>query len=93
MYLGKIVELAGTEELFGNPMHPYTEELLMSAPKLKPEPRRREIVKGDVPSPIDIPPGCPFHPRCPRRFDPCDKDVPESREAGGRLVSCHLFSS
>jgi oligopeptide/dipeptide ABC transporter ATP-binding protein len=91
MYLGKIVEYARTEDLFSNPLHPYTEELLLSAPKLKPEAKRREIVKGDVPSPIDIPPGCPFHPRCPKRFDSCDKYVPESREAGGRLVSCHLY--
>jgi len=92
MYLGKIVEHARTEELFSNPMHPYTDELLMSAPKLKPGPKRREIVKGDVPSPIDIPPGCPFHPRCPKRFDSCDKYVPELKETGGRFVSCHLFS-
>jgi oligopeptide/dipeptide ABC transporter ATP-binding protein len=91
MYLGKIVERALTEDLFSNPMHPYTEELLMSAPKLKPEAKRREIVKGDVPSPIDIPPGCPFHPRCPKRFDPCDKFAPELKETGGRFVSCHLF--
>lgn len=92
MYLGKIVERAHTEELFSSPMHPYTQELLMSAPKLKPESRRREILKGDVPSPINIPPGCPFHPRCPKRFDPCDKIVPELRERAGRFVSCHLFS-
>lgn len=92
MYLGKIVEHAQTEELFSNPMHPYTGELLMSAPKLKPEGKKREVVKGDVPSPIDIPPGCPFHPRCPKRFDPCDKFVPELKETTGRFVSCHLFS-
>jgi oligopeptide/dipeptide ABC transporter ATP-binding protein len=92
MYLGKIVELARTEELFNNPMHPYTDELLMSAPKLKPESKRREIVKGDVPSPIDIPPGCPFHPRCPKRFESCDKLVPELKETMGRYVSCHLYS-
>jgi oligopeptide/dipeptide ABC transporter ATP-binding protein len=91
MYLGKIVEYAKTEELFNNPLHPYTIELLSSAPKIKPDGKKREILKGDVPSPIDIPPGCPFHPRCPKRFDPCDKVVPELKETGGRLVSCHLF--
>ena len=92
MYLGKIVEHARTEELFSNPLHPYTDELLMSAPKIKPEGKKRAIVKGDVPSPINIPPGCPFHPRCPKRFDPCDTFVPELRETAGRFVSCHLFS-
>ena len=92
MYLGKIVEHAQTEELFSNPLHPYTDELLKSAPKIKPEDRKREIVKGDVPSPIDIPPGCPFHPRCPKRFDPCDTFIPELKEIAGRFVSCHLFA-
>lgn len=92
MYLGKIVEHARTEELFSNPLHPYTEELLMSAPKIKPEGKKRAIVKGDVPSPINIPPGCPFHPRCPKRFDSCDTFVPELKETAGRFVSCHLFS-
>ena len=91
MYLGKIVEHAQTVELFSNPLHPYTDELLKSAPRIKPEARKREIVKGDVPSPIDIPPGCPFHPRCPKRFDPCDTFIPELKEITGRVVSCHLF--
>jgi oligopeptide/dipeptide ABC transporter ATP-binding protein len=91
MYLGKIVEYAKTEELFNNPLHPYTIELLSSAPKIKPDGRKREILKGDVPSPIDIPPGCPFHPRCPKRFEPCDKEVPLLKDIQRRLVSCHLF--
>lgn len=91
MYLGKIVEHAGTNDLFSSPFHPYTVELLASAPRIKPDGRKREILKGDVPSPIDIPPGCPFHPRCPKRFDPCDKFVPALKETKGRLVSCHLF--
>ncbi|MFZ3135986.1 MAG: oligopeptide/dipeptide ABC transporter ATP-binding protein [Thermodesulfovibrionales bacterium] len=91
MYLGKIVEHAGTNDLFSNPFHPYTVELLSSAPRIKPDGRKREILKGDVPSPIDIPPGCPFHPRCPKRFDPCDKLVPELKETKGRFVSCHLY--
>lgn len=91
MYLGKIVEHAKTDDLFGNPLHPYTMELLSSAPRIRPEGKKREVLKGDVPSPIDIPPGCPFHPRCPRRFDPCDKVVPELKDTKGRLVSCHLY--
>jgi oligopeptide/dipeptide ABC transporter ATP-binding protein len=91
MYVGKIVEQAKTDELFNNPLHPYTFELLSSSPKIKFDGKKREILKGDVPSPIDIPPGCPFHPRCPKRFDPCDKLVPELKETKGRVVSCHLF--
>jgi oligopeptide/dipeptide ABC transporter ATP-binding protein len=101
MYLGKIVEHAQTEELFREPFHPYTEVLLSSAPVIPTsdfmhyESRitriTSRIVRGEIPSPIDIPPGCPFHPRCPKRFEPCDKIVPELREAKGRLVSCHLF--
>lgn len=92
MYLGKIVEHAKTDELFNNPLHPYTIELLSSIPKIKPDGKKREILKGDVPSPIDIPPGCPFHPRCPKRFDPCDKVVPELKAIKDRLVSCHQYS-
>jgi peptide/nickel transport system ATP-binding protein/oligopeptide transport system ATP-binding protein len=91
MYLGKIVEYAKTEELFNNPCHPYTIELLSSAPKIRAESRRKTVPKGDVPSPIDIPPGCPFHPRCPKRFEPCDKIVPELKEVKGRFISCHLY--
>jgi len=91
MYLGKIVEHAKTEELFNDPLHPYTIELLSSAPKIKPDGRKREILKGDVPSPINIPPGCPFHPRCPKRITVCDQIVPEIKRLEGRLVSCHLF--
>ena len=101
MYLGKIVEYAKTEDLFEEPFHPYTEVLLLSAPvipvsdfmhystRVTQFPSR--TIQGEVPSPVNIPPGCPFHPRCPKRFDPCDKIVPQLREAKGRLVSCHLF--
>lgn len=95
MYLGKIVEQAKTEELFGKPLHPYSEVLLASAPKIMPKDSKateRVILKGEVPSPIHIPPGCPFHPRCPKRFEPCDRIVPEFQESHGRLVSCHLWN-
>lgn len=94
MYLGKIVEYAKTEDLFEKPFHPYTEVLLTSAPKIKTEKtgaRSIAPLQGEVPSPIDIPPGCPFHPRCPKRFELCDKIVPGLKEVKGRLVSCHLF--
>ncbi len=94
MYLGKIVEYAGTDELFEKPLHPYTEVLLASAPKISTGEKkvRSAPLKGEVPSPINIPSGCPFHPRCPRRFEPCDRVVPELRESRGRLVSCHLWN-
>lgn len=93
MYLGKIVEYAKTDELFEMPLHPYTEVLLASVPEIRAGEEglpRRAALKGDVPSPINIPAGCPFHPRCPKRFEPCDKIVPLLREQKGRLVSCHL---
>ncbi len=105
MYLGKIVEHATTEELFNKPYHPYTEVLLASAPKITKReefqdkdsshltPRAsRAIDLGDVPSPVNIPSGCPFHPRCPKRFGPCDKSIPELKEKDGRLVACHLWN-
>lgn len=96
MYLGKMVEQAKTEELFDKPFHPYSAVLLASAPKIVTKEEKkieRVVLKGEVPSPIHIPPGCPFHPRCPKRFEPCDKIVPELKMSQGRLVSCHLWNS
>jgi oligopeptide/dipeptide ABC transporter ATP-binding protein len=95
MYLGKIVEYAATGDLFDKPFHPYTEVLLASAPKigLLGEKKIKAVpLKGEVPSPINIPSGCPFHPRCPKRFAPCDRIVPDLKENSGRLVSCHLWN-
>lgn len=93
MYLGKIVEMSGTEELFNGPLHPYTEALLSAVPKPEVGKKgKRIILEGDVPSPVHIPSGCPFHTRCPKRFGPCDKEVPVYKEAKNqRLVSCHLW--
>ncbi len=91
MYLGRIVELAPAVDLFREPLHPYTRALLDAVPVPDPD-RRREprVLEGDVPSPIDPPAGCPFHPRCPDRFEPCDHQVPELRPAGpARTVACH----
>ena len=93
MYLGKIVEMSGTEELFNDPLHPYTEALLSAVPKPEAGKKgKRIILEGDVPSPVHIPSGCPFHTRCPKRFEPCDKEVPVYKEVKNqRWVSCHLW--
>lgn len=91
MYLGVIVESAGTEELFERPCHPYSEALFSAVPIPDPTVRRRLIVlKGETPSPVDIPSGCRFHPRCPYGRESCRVEVPLLREAApGRWVACH----
>ncbi|MFB4163536.1 ABC transporter ATP-binding protein [Alteribacillus sp. JSM 102045] len=93
MYLGKIVELADRDELYENPKHPYTQALLSSVPIPDPTYEQEEIeLKGDVPSPIDPPTGCPFHTRCPQAMDVCKKVVPEFKEErNGHSVACHLY--
>lgn len=94
MYLGRIVEMGRTETLFAEPLHPYTEALISAIPK--PRVGREQgkmILEGDVPSPLAIPEGCPFHTRCPKKFAPCDREVPAYREKNTeRWVSCHLWS-
>ncbi len=92
MYLGKIVESAPAEEMYRNPSHPYTEALLADIPVADPTVKRKHILlKGDIPSPAQIPPGCRFHTRCIYRFEPCDKIVPRTTELGnGHFVDCHL---
>jgi oligopeptide transport system ATP-binding protein len=90
MYLGKIVELAQTEELFTNPQHPYTEALLSAVPIPNPEMRRERIIlPGDVPSPINPPPGCRFHTRCLYAQPSCRVDPPPFEDVGGgHYVAC-----
>ncbi|MFQ5954920.1 MAG: ABC transporter ATP-binding protein [Kiloniellales bacterium] len=92
MYLGKMVELADCDELYDNPMHPYTQVLLASVPIPDPEVeenREHQIVKGEVPSPINPPSGCVFHPRCPLAVAGCRSEVPELREVRpGHWVAC-----
>ena len=92
MYFGRIVEQGPSESLFRRPLHPYTVMLLESAPRIEPSGRSRAVLEGEVPSPIDVPAGCSFHPRCPRRFAPCASVTPRLQPSeGGMLVSCHLY--
>lgn len=93
MYLGQIVEYSPTEELYENPLHPYTKALFSAALPSHPDVHREEIVlQGEVPSPINPPAGCRFHPRCPFAMDRCSSEVPVSKDVGnGHKVSCHLY--
>ena len=110
MYLGQVVEVAPTDELFENPLHPYTQALLSAIPSIERRRRRRRIMlDGTVPTPIDPPQGCRFHPRCPRRTAQCKAEAPELREVTGapgtgtgtgtgamltgHFVRCHLASA
>ncbi len=90
MYLGKVVEVTLREELFSNPLHPYTKALLSAIPMPDPTMRRERIIlQGDVPSPLNPPHGCRFHPRCPVVFDVCAKEEPPLSEFGpGHSVAC-----
>ncbi|SDJ99105.1 peptide/nickel transport system ATP-binding protein [Bradyrhizobium sp. Rc2d] len=92
MYLGRIVELAQCEQLFAKPVHPYTEALIAAAPVADPTRLRLEVpIEGEVPSPIDPPSGCAFHPRCPLAVERCRVKVPPLVPlADGRVVACHV---
>ena len=96
MYLGRIVEMTDKQSLFEMPLHPYTEALLSAVPipKSSARGRTRVILKGDVPSPINPPPGCHFHARCPYVMPRCRTDVPALREVmPGHFASCHLHDN
>lgn len=93
MYLGRLMEQASSDELFSNPLHPYTQALLASVPSLEPgEKRERRTLAGDVPTPLNPPSGCPFHTRCPEVMDVCRTEVPVTIPQGPEhTVACHLY--
>jgi oligopeptide/dipeptide ABC transporter ATP-binding protein len=95
MYLGKIVELSRTEDLYKSPLHPYAQALFASIPIPDPTIKRKQIVlSGEVPSPINPPSGCRFHPRCPEAMEICSKKEPELKDVGnGHRVACYLLEN
>jgi oligopeptide transport system ATP-binding protein len=92
MYLGRIVELASAKKVIEEPKHPYTKALISAVPVVDPDSKRQRIVlPGDVPSPINPPGGCPFHPRCPIAEDRCQNEIPPLREISpGHWAACHM---
>jgi len=92
MYAGKAAEYGNTDDIYYKPLHPYTWGLLSSIPRLDEEKKERlNPIRGLPPSLIQVPPGCAFHPRCPYKFDPCDRDVPELLPVDGHhAAACHL---
>ena len=93
MYLGRIVETAPADELFKEPNHPYTQALLAEVPRIDSRKLDFTPVKGEIPSPLDPPTGCHFHPRCPIAVDRCSVEYPELREHEDCSVACHLVRS
>jgi peptide/nickel transport system ATP-binding protein len=94
MYLGRIVEMAPTAELFAGPNHPYAQALLAEVPRLDARKRTFHPVKGEIPSPLDPPPGCHFHPRCPHALARCRTEAPALKAiAPGRFSACHLHDA
>ncbi|MFX1482602.1 MAG: ABC transporter ATP-binding protein [Promethearchaeota archaeon] len=95
MYLGKIVEVADKNKIYEDPLHPYTVGLMNAIPVPNPKAHRTEAVpRGEIPSPINPPSGCRFHPRCPKAFDRCPDEEPELQFVDGdRQVACHLYGN
>ena len=93
MYLGNLVEIGPADEIYRNPMHPYTKALLSAEPIPDPKMARKKesvLLEGEVPSPLNPPKGCPFVTRCPKAMERCKEEMPEGKEVAGRRVSCHL---
>jgi len=91
MFLGKLCEIGNTEDIFKNPIHPYTKFLLAAVPKPDPHLRRenKSLLIGEMPSPVNPPGGCRFHTRCPYMTERCSSEEPQMRELQGRMVACH----
>ena len=93
MYLGHLVEEGDSKELYANPMHPYTKALLSAVPIPDPlvgKSRKRIMLEGELPSPINPPSGCPFRTRCPYANEKCANEMPKMKEINGRKVACHM---
>jgi peptide/nickel transport system ATP-binding protein len=90
MYLGHIVEEGAPEEVFHAPLHPYTQALVSASPSPRHRNRPRIVLRGDPPDPVNVPGGCPFHPRCPVAVARCRTDIPALRRDAGRAAACHL---
>ncbi|SHH17691.1 ABC transporter ATP-binding protein [Thermosipho atlanticus] len=94
MYLGKIVEIGNFKEIYKDPLHPYTKALISAVPEPDPKKKKKKLMpEGEVPNPINPPPGCKFHPRCPYAMDICKEKEPVLKEIEGRLVACYLYQS
>lgn len=92
LYLGRLVEVAEGKRLFAEPQHPYTRMLLDAVPDLALSGRRRRRVEGEIPNPIDPPPGCAFHPRCPLAFDRCKVEAPKPQRTATGTAACHALT-
>jgi peptide/nickel transport system ATP-binding protein len=93
MYLGRIVEVADRNRIYDDPLHPYSVGLMKAIPVPDPKVKSEAVLQGEIPSPIDPPSGCRFHPRCPKAFDRCSVEEPELTDVGeNRQVACHLYS-
>ncbi|MFW9920756.1 MAG: ABC transporter ATP-binding protein [Candidatus Thorarchaeota archaeon] len=95
MYLGKLIEIGDKDQIYEEPLHPYTEGLISAIPVPDPTVKKAEkIPRGEIPSPINPPSGCRFHPRCPKAFERCPIEEPELASTGdGRYVACHLYTN
>ena len=94
MYLGSLVEIGSSDDLYHHPLHPYTQALLASIPIPDPKrmrERKKEEINGEIPSPLDIPSGCPFRTRCPYATERCAEEKPQLRQVGNSKVACHLY--
>ena len=92
MYLGEIVELGTTEEIFANPKHPYTQALLSAVPQISRNESERILLQGDLPSPAKLPQGCKFHTRCPKCFEKCKNQQPDNiKISNSHYVKCFLY--